>query len=122
MEAQALLFTRQRCQNEINKICNKSTATIGEYVENLNSIADVTNPMGVYTEILSELQKIVDEKDYLEALRVINNKGLLPHTTLPNSFGWKKQYYIDYILRLLDTNETCAEELKRVFKQYITLQ
>ena len=73
-------------------------------------------------EFVRRTQKIVDEKDYFAALRVINNKGLLPYTSLPNSFGWKKQYYSDYVLRLLDTTETCAEELKSVFKQHISLQ
>ena len=41
--------------------------------------------------------KIIDEKDSIAALRVINNKGLLPFTNLTNAFGWKRQYYIDYV-------------------------
>lgn len=84
------MFTRQKCQNAINQISNKSVTSISEYVENLNSISSETNAMEVYNSVLNELQRIVDEADYLEALRVINNKGLLPYTGLSNSFGWKK--------------------------------
>lgn len=116
------MFTRQRCQNAINQISNKSVTSISEYVENLNSISSETNAMEVYNSVLNELQRIVDEADYLEALRVINNKGLLPYTGLSNSFGWKKQYYIDYVLKLLNVTDDCAEALCNIFKEYIPLQ
>ena len=119
---QALLFARQKCQNTINQISNKSVPSISEYVENLNSISSETNAMEVYNSVLNELQRIVDEAEYLEALRVINNKGLLPYTGLSNSFGWKKQYYIDYVLKLLNITDDCAEALCNIFKEYIPLQ
>lgn len=122
LNEQALLFTRQKCQNTINKISNKSARSISEYVEHLNSISLETSAEEVYDKVFSELQKIVDEKDYLGALRVINNKGLLPYTNLPNSFGWKKQYYIDYVLRLLNISDECSEELCNIFKEYVPLQ
>lgn len=119
---QALLLTKQKCQNIINQISAKSSDSISAYVQNLNSISLETNAEEVYSNALNELQKIADEKDYLEALRVINNKGLLPYTNLPNFFGWKKQYYIDYILRLLNISDECSEELCNIFKAYIPLQ
>lgn len=122
LNEQALLFTRQKCQNTINKISNKSARSILEYVEHLNSISLETRAEEVYDKVFNELQKIVDEKDYLGALRVINNKGLLPYTNLPNSFGWKKQYYIDYVLRLLNISDECSEELCNIFKEYVPLQ
>ena len=122
LEEQALMFTRQRCQNEINKICNKGVNSISEYVANLNSIVQLIDAERVHEDTLIELQSIVDENNYEEALKVINNKGLIPHTKLTGNFGWKKQYYIDYVLGLLDTSESCAAELKEIFKQYISLE
>lgn len=122
IETQALLFTRQICQNSINQICNRQASSIEEYIQNLNAIAQEVNAQEVYNNVLMELQRIVDEPDFLEALRVINNKGLLPHTNLSNQFGWKKQYYIDYVLGLLDHSADYAEELKSIFKEYVPLQ
>lgn len=55
------MFTRQKCQNAINQISNKSVTSISEYVENLNSISSETNAMEVYNSVLNELQRIVDE-------------------------------------------------------------
>lgn len=123
IEEQALLFTRQRCQITINQICNRSASSVSEYVGNLSIIAQEVKVEEVYNDTLAELQKIVTESDYLGALRVINNKGLLPHTRLSNCFGWTKQYYIDYVLRLLGlTDDDCVEELKNAFKEYVPLQ
>lgn len=122
IEGQALLFTRQRCQNEINKICNKGVSSITEYVSNLNSIVEITDAENVHADTLLELQRIVKSKDYYAALKVINNKGLLADSKLPNHFGWKKQYYIDYVLRLLDSKEPYATILKDTFRQYIPLR
>ena len=68
-----------------------------------------------------ELQKIVDDKDYLAALRVINNKGLLPFTNVSNAFGWKKQNYIDYVIRLLGIQDSTSEELCNIFRNYVTV-
>lgn len=123
IEEQVLLFTRQRCQNTINQVCNKSVSSASKYADNLSTIAQVAKVEEVYNNTLAELRKIIEDSDYLGALRVINNKGLLPHTGLSNCFGWTKQYYIDYVLRLLGlTNDDCVEELKNAFKEYVPLQ
>ena len=118
LEGQALLFTKKRCQNMINSICNQSTDTIEAYKTSLNEIVDKVKPQEVYNNSLEELQKIIDDKDYFSALRVINHKGLLPFTQVPNAFGWKKQYYIDYIIRLLESKDRTSDELCDIFRKY----
>lgn len=121
-EEQALLFTRERCKNTINLICNKSTETIDEYKKSIDEMTDMIKPQEEYNRVLKELQGIIDEKDNLAALRVINNKGLLPYTELTNAFGWKKQYYIDYIIRLLGSNDSDSKTLCSIFRKYIILE
>ena len=121
LEEQALLFTKKRCQNTINNVCNQSTQTIDEYKTSLDEIVDKVKPQEEYSKACKELQKIVDDKDYLAALRVINNKGLLPFTNVSNAFGWKKQHYIDYVIRLLGTQDNTSEELCNIFKNYVSV-
>ena len=121
LEEQALLFTKKRCQNTINKVCNQSTQTIDDYKTSLDEIADKVKPQEEYSKVCEELQKIIDDKDYLEALQAINNKGLLPFTNLPNAFGWKKQYYIDYVIRLIETKDNTSDELCNIFRNYVTV-
>ena len=70
---------------------------------------------------MKRLQHIIDNADYLGALKVINNKGLLPYTELSSCFGWKKDYYIDYVLRLLNVGDEMSIRLKNVFKEYIKI-
>ena len=121
LEEQALLFTKKRCQNTINNVCNQSTQTIDDYKTSLDEIVDKIKPQEEYSKACEELQKIVDDKDYLAALRVINNKGLLPFTNVSNAFGWKKQNYIDYVIRLLGIQDSTSEELCNIFGNYVTV-
>ena len=76
LEEQSLLFAKKRCQNTINNICNQPTSTIEEYKASLDGVVDIVNPQEEYNKVREELQKIIDDKDYLAALKVINNKGL----------------------------------------------
>ena len=52
---------------------------------------------------------------------MINNKGLLPFTNVSNAFGWKKQNYIDYVIRLLGIQDSTSEELCNIFGNYVTV-
>ena len=81
----------------------------------------MVKPQEEYNKSREELQKIIDEKDYLAALRVINNKGLLPFTNLTNAFGWKKQYYIDYVIRLIESKDSTSKELCDIFREYVPM-
>lgn len=121
LEEQALLFTKKRCQNTINNVCSQSTQTIDDYKTSLDEIVDKVKPQEEYSNAYRELQKIVDDKDYLAALRVINNKGLLPFTNVSNAFGWKKQHYIGYVIRLLGTQDNTSEELCNIFRNYVSV-
>ena len=85
-------------------------------------MVDIVNPQEEYNKVREELQKIIDDKDYLAALKVINNKGLLPATNLPNVFGWKKQYYIEYVIRLLESKDSASEELCDIFREYVPVE
>lgn len=121
IEEQALLFTKKRCQNTINYICNQTAETIDAYKTSLAGLVDMVKPQEEYNKSREELQKIIDEKDYLAALRVINNKGLLPFTNLTNAFGWKKQYYIDYVIRLIESKDSTSKELCDIFREYVPM-
>lgn len=122
LHEQALLFTKQRCLNVVNAICNKAVSSIEDYSSNLASIAGEANAEDIYSEICTELQRIADESDYHAALKVINNKGLLHHSGLPAAFGWKQGYYIDYVLRLLGANEQCSKDLADAMRKHIPLK
>lgn len=118
---QALLFTKQRCQNGIIQKLNKAVSSIDEYKSNLNSLITEREVQNFYDEEIKILQKILEDKDYLSALKLINNKGLLAYTKLPNKFGWKKDYYIDYVLRLVGKKDDIGSQLKQVLCQYISI-
>lgn len=121
LEEQALLFTKQRCQNRVIQNFNAKTSTIVEFRANVANLMSDSEIQSVYNEELARLNKIVGDNDYLSALKVINNKGLLPYTQLTKVFGWKKDYYIDYVLKLINDTDEIGRKLKKAFRKYIAI-
>jgi ABC-type cobalamin/Fe3+-siderophores transport system ATPase subunit len=121
VESQALLFSKQKCQNEVYRIVNSKVDSISDYKNRISSIKDAVNIDEIHSSYLEEINKIIDERDFLSALKIFNNKGLLPYTQLSNYFGWKKDYYIDYVLGLLNIDDELSANLKEAFKTYIKL-
>lgn len=119
IEEQALLFTKQTSQNYMVKKINEQVSTIEEYKTKLSELISLDDLQSMYDQELEKINKIIEERNYLAALKVINNKGLLPYTQLPNKFGWKKDYYIDYVLLLLEKKDSVGNRLKQIFRQYI---
>lgn len=118
---QALLFTKKYIENLFAQIINQRSKTIEEYksafLYNISSI-DV---LSIYNEYVEKLQVIQNDNNYLEALKVINDKGLLVYTNLPNSFGWKKDEYINQVIRFTSQNDEIGKKLREVFQKYIPL-
>lgn len=121
LEEQALLFTKQEVQNKINNALNKKFSNFDSYKSAVDSIPSVIDADSIYENINVSIQKIIDEKNYLEALKVINHKGLLNESGLPAKFKWKQPDYVDYVLRLLST-PNIAHQLIGIFKQYIKIE
>lgn len=120
LDAQALLFTKQSMTNGINQVISRQSADLTEYQGQLQAVGQL-NVIEVYEQERSKLQQIIDASDYTAALRAINNKGLLPYTTLTTKFGWKKDYYIDYVIGLLRSTREEHQPLKEVFAQFIKI-
>lgn len=121
LKDQALLFTKQKIQNYIIQKINEPVSSIEDYKSNLNELISLTTLQSIYDQEIERMNKVIEDKDYLEALKVINNKGLLPYTTLSNKFGWVKNYYIDYVLSLLEKDDDIGKQLKQIFRNYISL-
>ena len=117
--SQALLFTQQRCLNYITEQVSTKASTMELYKNNLNNIHANLNVEEIYTQELSIIDKIISEKDFMSALKIINDKGLLPDTKLPNEFGWKKEYYIDYVLKLVSKRDEVGNRLRENMRRYV---
>lgn len=121
IEKQALLFTKQKYQNKIIQKINEKVSNIEEYKSNIQELTSLDNLETIYEQEIKKIDKIIQEKNYLEALKIINDKGLLPYTNLSNNFGWKKDTYIDFVLLLLEQKEI-GDKLKHIFRAHIELE
>ena len=120
IDGQALLFVQQNVQNQINCLIGKKEHDLDDYKKNIAEIHSIDID-GLHAKIKSDLQKIIDDRNFYEALKVINEKGLLPATNLSNKFGWKKDYYIDYVINLLSGTDV-SEKLCGVFRKYVNIE
>ena len=116
-----MLFAKQEVQNKINDALNKKFSNFKDYKLAVESIPSVADADLIYENIKVSIQKIIDKRNYLEALKVINHKGLLSESGLPAEFKWKQPDYIDYVLRLLSTVNV-SHQLVDIFKQYIKIE
>lgn len=120
LDEQALLFTRQEVQNKISVTITGKFNTIDEYKNAVNSALQATDIDAIHELARKRLQKIIDDSDYYEALKVINDKALLPYTGLTNALGWKIAAYTDHVLRLL-SSAAFSEKLISIFREYIKI-
>ena len=116
IDSQSLLFAKQEVNNRIYQVINRKTDDVDDFKNNFSSLSSEINVVEMYNDVKREIQTIINEKNYYKALKIINNKGLINASKLPNKFGWKKSNYIDYILNLLDKSSEMIGAMKKYIK------
>ena len=118
IENQTLLFLKQKIRNHINRLMNTKATTLYDYKQTISSISTYIKIDEEYNIIKQEIQSITDNAEYEQALKIINNKGLLNNSGLPSAFGWKQSNYVDYVFRLIDN----SKQLQTTLKKYICIE
>ena len=116
IDNQALLFAKQEINNELNRLINKSCNTIGVYKQQIDSISNLMDVDKIFDKYKREIQSVIDTNDYNKALKIINNKGLIDESKMPSAFGWKRQSYTDYVLRLLSNSKDMVDMLRKYIR------
>ncbi len=121
IQQQALLFTKETCYHQVMQKLNKDSPSLEEFKQVLVSISEDIDIEEISRQIVVDLQGIINRKDYIDALKVINHKGLLAFTKLSNMFDWRKDAYINHVLRLVSINNDTGRTLRETFKTYISI-
>lgn len=121
-EEQAILFTKQIVQNKLNEVSNYKISNINDYDTKIKNLQNEINVIDAYSKIILEIDKIIESKDYLEALKIINNKGLLPESGILSNIKIKKENYIDTIIRLIRCDREEGKQIREILKNYIMIQ
>lgn len=124
-KAQKLVFTHMEREKERlvssivaarieDKFSQFNAKAIGEEAlgESLQNLISEINVPTLYAEINSSINTILKTRNYSAALRLYNNKGLLPQVS--ELFGFKAHRLTDHIKRLIlsKDNETIVDALK----------
>lgn len=121
-EEQAILFTKQIVQNKLNEVSNYKINNINDYDTKIKNLQTEINVIDVYSKIILDIDSIIESKNYLEALKIINNKGLLPESGILSKIKLKKEVYIDTVIRLIRCNREEGKQIREILKNYIIIQ
>lgn len=116
IDNQVLLFAKQEINNELNRMINKSCNSIDIYKNRIDSLPNYINVDEIIDKYKREVQSVIDTNDYSIALKIINNKGIINESKLPSEFGWKRQSYIEYVLRLLSNSKDMVDMLRKYIR------
>lgn len=120
-DIQALLFTKQAARNLVMQPLYATSSTIKEYLEVISSLPTTLSSIEeTYENSIKEIETILAAQDYLGALQIINNKGLIPRSNICSLLGLgNKSDYINYVIRLLNSKN---QNLIQAFKKHIPLE
>ena len=121
-EKQALEHSLARIERIFrNTIDNSAVRTIVELENGLTKFWNTFNVKDIYTEILSDFQRLIDSENYNEILKVFNNKGLIPNSKVINlcDLSDKNDAYLNFIIGILKQNNDKSERIKQAVKEII---
>ena len=103
------IFSEEHIKNAKNQTAIKSN--FGDFIAKI----DIDK---LYNKRKEEIERIIKEKDYLEAIKVYNNKGLLKE--IEDLLRYKSGKYSDDFLIILKDSEEAQKVLRDVFPQEVT--
>ena len=103
------VFSEEHMKNAKNK---------KEIDDNLHKFINKIDINSLYNKRKEEIERIINEKDYLEAIKVYNNKGLLKE--IEDLLRYKSGKYSDDSLITLKNSEKAQKVLRAVFPQEVT--
>lgn len=117
---QALLFTKKECENKINEAIHRKSTKIEEYIEDVKNIRNMdTFISNTYKENIDTIERICSSRNIDEALKILNNKGVIQRSGVLDILKMSKDGYINLILRSLHSEK--SSELISVFKSKINI-
>ncbi len=117
LDKQALEHTVSRIERIFKTITdNSAVKEFNELEASLNEFWDNKDFEGIYSEIKSNFETIVQTEDYDKILGLFNNKGLIHNSnvTLLCDLSTKNDAYLNYILGLLKKNNDDSEVIRQV--------
>lgn len=117
---QALLFTKKECENKINEAIHRKSTKIEEYIEDVKNMRNMdTFISNTYKENIDTIERICSSRNIDEALKILNNKGVIQRSGVLDILKMSKDGYINLILRSLQSEK--SSELISVFISKINI-
>jgi hypothetical protein len=99
----ALRMTRALVESKLGNFDTKAQESSGLEADLQSYIREI-DIQGLYTSNLKRIDEVIATQDYLSALRIYNQKGLLAE--IARLFDYNQRNWVDYVRRLLTKDRT----------------
>ncbi len=119
LATQVLLYTTHHVKKLAERAFNKTFATQAELEISRNNLIDQMNVAEVAALKNAEFQGLIDAGNYLEILKVFNNKGLLANSGVANLCGLIYSNYVPYVMAQIKGNTPTGTIIRDTIKAFI---
>ena len=118
LKQQALMHVRHRVKREVEMRIDMKFRNIGALEMHMADLVDEIRPRDTYERLCRQFHQYLDDADYMQVLRVYNQKLMLTTTNVAGLCGLGgKNEYIQAVLTILKGNGDGAEAIRHAVKR-----
>lgn len=115
---QALMHVRHRVKLEVGKRIDMRFRNISALETHMVDLVNEIKPRDTYEQLCLSFRRYIDNKDYMQVLRVYNQKLMLTTTNVAGLCGLNgKDEYIKEVLKILKGNGKEADTIRNAVKR-----
>lgn len=118
LHKQALMHVRHKVKHDVEVRIDMRFRNINALEEHMVDLVNEINPRGTYNELCRQFRTYADSGDYLQVLRVYNEKTMLVTSNVAHLCGLaSKDEYIKTVLNILKSEREEAQTIRRAIKR-----
>ena len=117
-DEQALLFTKSKIDNKLELLKDSNSTNLESYEKEIKDKMSTIDFEHINSEFLYQIDEILTNTNYEDAICLINNKGLIQESGLTTKLGLKQNNYIELALKIIRDDNI----LQDYIKQYINIE
>ncbi|MDD2961197.1 MAG: DUF4435 domain-containing protein [Muribaculaceae bacterium] len=123
LRQQALMHVRHRVKRNVEYRIDRRFQNINALEDHMVDLVNEINPRGMYEDLCRTFHILVDNGNYLEILKVYNQKSMVPDSNVAQLCGLtNKDEYIHYLLNILKEDKNDAAIIRRAIKRCFSIE
>ena len=117
IKSQALQHVRHRVKRDVEMRIDMKFHSISALEEHMIDLVNEIKPRDMYEQYCREFHEYLQKRDYMQVLRVYNNKLMLGDSNVASLCGFnRKDDYLRCVLNILKTDSKYARDIRAAVK------